>query len=1735
LQAGIQNLAVSKNDTLNILTYLRSDEDTRTAIDRALIKLNATYPLNFRHIELAADIQAPTDFIVGDLNFEANYSEDVLAGADFNMIGGSGSNLEGAAGELTTAPPWSTFSGITTQGHDPGDGKIVHKFANSGTNAMGLEKDVGAYAGVSTLYWVMDLYLVNPGTVSQNALVFYPVKEYGGNSYRPIIQIRGGAEKGVWVIIGDVASQTYAKIAGSENWFDYAPDWTYDAQYWHRWRIDYDLDAPAGGTAILGIWVDGVQKSGPIANTMWDTSTLVADGFTALFMPNPTGRTCGFMVDHWALGTTAPTGGINTDDLGFVLKHNSTYKHYSGSWQSTTQQSPDQIDNSEINSLADFTTGIQNLALTDGDDLNVVAYLKSDGDIQTAINDVKILTTLGYPIGDFDIRLNTPVTLPRDYNPGDLGFLLEYPGGQGIVDGDFRFQLIYNGLNKYWGGAQWENAPELVTYLGSPIFDLDADVGGNDNLLGDNLIGWTLGGDANPVPNITEDGFTCIRHRTNTFGFNTSSWIRRDIGTFSGTGYFYIEIKFKQDFLSSPHPTLPGGGLNELDGYSIVLCMSHSGNTGQTCNVVVLGDGLYTTVGGFRRVVGTTITQNMWHTLILKVNRTKSGNGQTPIEEVILDSSIVYSDAGGEFPLGNNSNWINGEIMVYLNSYNQVCTLFHDHIKASDTYAPTTQSLDLAHTNTKTDFETGLDSLVGLPNDKFNNGDIVNVKTFILSAGTKQISVDKVEITSALIYDPDGPSIKLGTPHTLGNDIDAGQLSFSEGTVVGTVKYCLIYNGQRQYWTGASWQNCTEPIDIGTETNIFTEFKTGIEALIASTGDTLNFEVFLISDGQQLVSIDEASIDSQFAYTPGTFSIKNTNDIQIGADYAVGELDFESDIEPGTDTNNIRLTLMLNSVEKYWTGATWTNSTQASERNTIADFQTGIQNLSLVTNDDINVVAYLESDGENQVAIDKLRIFSILNFIRSIPFTTRQSDTTVQDDISPGFLDFNYTIAQFPANVSFVLKLNGTYKYWNDTGSVWVDLTEQNPALFPPPPGERSSAAHFQTGIQALGLSSGDNINFLMFMDSDGTEQTTVENAQIVSSMDYSNLKPHVFLTADATAAFNMPAGILNFAVAGASDTANLRFLLKHNDIYKYWTGSAWSDSGVPQDPGSFPPDPGKMNTYAGFQSGIQSLSLASGDTINFVTFLVSDGLTAVSLSQAKISVAVDYSPGSPKVKKTDNYQTPINLDAGRLVFSASGLNQSPPDSEIKFTLMLNGVERYYDGVGQQWLDVSQETHRNDYAEFQTGITNLPLSANDEINFNAYLKSDGFTQVSLGEMKLDINLPYAQDNPSIQLASNVTISHDYFTSGRLSFLSNILQGSAKLVLIRNGQERFWNGTFWQTVSANERNTPAEFITGIANLAVVETDTLNFKVFLESDGYTQTEIEDMIIKGLAPFSTSMPVIKRTAGITMPFVPQDLIFPQVADLQVDDPTIEDPAYPSNLRYGVVHNGAVKIYSSGSWRAPFGGEEYNTEAEFRQQISSFRAEMSPGDTLDLVVQFISNGFSQTDIDHQEIQGGVRYPTEAGFYVHTLTNSLDITNWQSVVSMQIESTEPTNTQIRILISNDGRTTWKKWDGAQWIEEDLANIHTAGNSKLTLQNLTATEWADMISGASTFDLAFGLKSTDIGVTPTLDQISFFYLVERHVKAIEGQDIRAYLTDDKLTIKNVSNLALYNLIVNRIR
>jgi predicted NUDIX family NTP pyrophosphohydrolase len=74
-----------------------------------------------------------------------------------------------------------------------------------------------------------------------------------------------------------------------------------------------------------------------------------------------------------------------------------------------------------------------------------------------------------------------------------------------------------------------------------------------------------------------------------------------------------------------------------------------------------------------------------------------------------------------------------------------------------------------------------------------------------------------------------------------------------------------------------------------------------------------------------------------------------------------------------------------------------------------------------------------------------------------------------------------------------------------------------------------------------------------------------------------------------------------------------------------------------------------------------------------------------------------------------------------------------------------------------------------------------------------------------------------------------------------------------------------------------------------------------------------------------------------------------------------------------------------------------------------------------------------------------------------------------------------------------------------------------------------------MISGASTFDLAFGLKSTDIGVTPTLDQISFFYLVERHVKAIEGQDIRAYLTDDKLTIKNVSNLALYNLIVNRIR
>src|SRR5690606_9908092 len=75
----------------------------------------------------------------------------------------------------------------------------------------------------------------------------------------------------------------------------------------------------------------------------------------------------------------------------------------------------------------------------------------------------------------------------------------------------------------------------------------------------------------------------------------------------------------------------------------------------------------------------------------------------------------------------------------------------------------------------------------------------------------------------------------------------------------------------------------------------------------------------------------------------------------------------------------------------------------------------------------------------------------------------------------------------------------------------------------------------------------------------------------------------------------------------------------------------------------------------------------------------------------------------------------------------------------------------------------------------------------------------------------------------------------------------------------------------------------------------------------------------------------------------------------------------------------------------------------------------------------------------------------TTTPYYVTTGDGAqLDTSAWTSLSGVTFTQTTPTSTSLKYLVSFDGRTTWKYWDGSAWQSSSLANIGSNGNDKAT-------------------------------------------------------------------------------------
>ena len=179
----------------------------------------------------------------------------------------------------------------------------------------------------------------------------------------------------------------------------------------------------------------------------------------------------------------------------------------------------------------------------------------------------------------------------------------------------------------------------------------------------------------------------------------------------------------------------------------------------------------------------------------------------------------------------------------------------------------------------------------------------------------------------------------------------------------------------------------------------------------------------------------------------------------------------------------------------------------------------------------------------------------------------------------------------------------------------------------------------------------------------------------------------------------------------------------------------------------------------------------------------------------------------------------------------------------------------------------------------------------------------------------------------------------------------------------------------------------------------------------------------------------------------------------------------------------------------------------------------------------QFI-NGY----IDELRVSKGIArwssdfsVPTEA-YYAHNSsqpyyittsdTSQIDVTTYRSITGVTLTQTTPTNTDLKYLVSFDGRSTWKYWDGDSWEASSLANLQTNGMSKTTLEAITESQWGETNGFESrttrTLDFAVDLSTSDSSVTPSLDniQVDYTYYVSQGYSNVDFNTEGEYVQED---------------------
>ena len=122
--------------------------------------------------------------------------------------------------------------------------------------------------------------------------------------------------------------------------------------------------------------------------------------------------------------------------------------------------------------------------------------------------------------------------------------------------------------------------------------------------------------------------------------------------------------------------------------------------------------------------------------------------------------------------------------------------------------------------------------------------------------------------------------------------------------------------------------------------------------------------------------------------------------------------------------------------------------------------------------------------------------------------------------------------------------------------------------------------------------------------------------------------------------------------------------------------------------------------------------------------------------------------------------------------------------------------------------------------------------------------------------------------------------------------------------------------------------------------------------------------------------------------------------------------------------------------------------------------------------------------------------YPTNTVGTIVTNDNT-QIKDVYQVDSITVTQNTPADTDIKYLISFDGRKTYKTYKDGEWSDVDISNssnIIEQGLTKAELEALTSEQYTQVMTENRTVDVLTGMMTNSEYTTPSISQIKILYL-----------------------------------------